>query len=382
MDIWWRRLPRFASRRSRVLSSAFADGGYLVAWPAVAAYGPLLALVLGAVLSYFRGPYEETFTFSMFGMALMFIISSFGAALGVYLTIGYGGADFLHYVYSHAFQGSAVDIVLQAGSLLLSYLLLAMLLVFVPLVSQGLCRDTLRPVDRFLKGKSFRVPALLAFEFIVFASVQAGLVYAWIQNVPTLIRPVYTWRGLQPPSEAMSPLQKSGWILVMLAVIFAFLRVVFEFQANADAIRNGLALGTGAQRAGLSTPRSSSRTWEIIWRATFATILLAGLLSSWWEAPLVAVAIAGTLLVRDKITRRQNMWTRLVLHVPLVARLAFASFVSFLLARQIIQLMWLQTSTFLPVTISALLSMLVFAFLVPQSKVQMDAQRGPKQVSR
>lgn len=94
INFWWRDLPVAASRVSGFLSVILADGIYLTHWSKVAAYAPVVSLVLGLLIGWFHFAPGETFTFSIGVMALLMTISSFGTGLGSHLLVGYAFGDF------------------------------------------------------------------------------------------------------------------------------------------------------------------------------------------------------------------------------------------------------------------------------------------------
>ena len=378
--VWWGWLPRATSRKSRVLGAAFLDGRYLINWSNVAAYAPLAALIIGVVVGLSRSYSEETFTFSLFWMSVMLAVSAFSAALGVWVTVGYGTADFLRHVSTNAFMGSAFDKLAFAGALAISYVLLAMLLIFVPLVSQGLCRNTLQPLDAYLRRRSFGTAALLLLSIVLYPLIQSALVYAWTQNVPTLIRPIYTWRGFQPPVPAISPLQDNGSVLVALAGVLAVIRVILEFRPVEAGPPPYAALLWNPQTDKSTAKKTGKATTllGVIGKAALTTAFLGGLITSWWQAVVVWAAVFGALLFRNMISTRQSYWARLISTVPLILRIALASFISYAIASQVIRLMWDQSETFLPVVISTLVCLLIFAILVPSSTAQTDGRSSTK----
>ncbi|MCA2938187.1 MAG: hypothetical protein IM319_03090 [Microcystis sp. M113S1] len=76
INFWWRDLPVAASRVSGFLSVILADGIYLTHWSKVAAYAPVVSLVLGLLIGWFHFAPGQTFTFSIGVMALLMTISS------------------------------------------------------------------------------------------------------------------------------------------------------------------------------------------------------------------------------------------------------------------------------------------------------------------
>jgi hypothetical protein len=124
INFWWRDLPVAASRVSGFLSVILADGIYLTHWSKVAAYAPVVSLVLGLLIGWFHFAPGQTFTFSIGVMALLMTISSFGTGLGSYLLVGYAFGDF--FLFQHPKIGNIFQtfFVVQIP-LLLSYALLS-----------------------------------------------------------------------------------------------------------------------------------------------------------------------------------------------------------------------------------------------------------------
>src|SRR5262245_41799418 len=94
IDWWWLRVPMAARRISLSLSAVLTDGLYLTAWPQVGAIAPPLSLLIGFLLGWLRFTPGNTFTFSIYMMALMLVVSSLGAGLGAWLWTGYVIGDF------------------------------------------------------------------------------------------------------------------------------------------------------------------------------------------------------------------------------------------------------------------------------------------------
>jgi hypothetical protein len=147
IGLWWMRVPAATRRVSRILPAILADGLYLSAWPRVAAIAPPLALLLGLLLGWLHFAPGETFTFSILVMALMLLVSNFSAALGAWLWLGYVVGDFFLFrrnIYSYSVLEQFVHVRVP---LLIAYVLLAMLLVFIPLLSPWLRRQVLTNSD-------------------------------------------------------------------------------------------------------------------------------------------------------------------------------------------------------------------------------------------
>jgi len=215
-----------------------------------------------------------------------------------------------------------------------------------------------------------RSPAQRSIEILMDIPVQIllaiVLVYLWTQAVATLIRPVYTWHGSVPPIEAIQPLQTLGWLLAILAGCVGLVRIVLEaITANKPLL---VARQIGLYQA---MGRSKSRHPLLVGlvfaplKAVLLTFLLAGILDSWLQAIVLAVILGVLFLIRAIVAEFLSVWTRIVSYVPIAIRFLFALGLSYLLSWPIMQILWNQTSTFLPVLIGTVISLIVFSILLP-----------------
>jgi hypothetical protein len=212
-------------------------------------------------------------------------------------------------------------------------------------------------------------PARLIVDLILQAGLATALVYVWTLAVPTLIRPVYTMVKDTPPVEAIQPLQQDGLILVLVGAAVAAARIVLEYLAarkpqslkRVTDLRS--ALVAEAPAAGAELP-----TWITLpVQAGFVTFLLAGLFENWSDVAQFWVILLAIMVGRRLLTGRLKWWAQLVGHIPLVLRLAAGFVISYFLAQWIVGGMWDETSTFRPIVLSTLASLVVFAVLVPDA---------------
>ena len=257
--LWWVRVPALLGRISGLLTSLASDGAYLRAWPAAAALAPIGCLLFGLLAgwTHFSNSYIAlSYTNSLLLMALLTLISGLGGGLGLYLLIGYIFGDFL--LFGHGeYMGAPSAQIMARLALPIAYLLLGKLLILAPVVSRGL---RLQLLDKLRLSGTAGTIAHAAVQ----AALQAALVWVWVQAAPTLIRPIYTWRGGAPTSEAMAPLQESGMLLVALALLIGAVRVVIERlpsaqRAAADARRDLCQTRTGARAQDLGPEHKHQR---------------------------------------------------------------------------------------------------------------------------
>lgn len=242
--LWWVRIPALLGRISGLLTSLASDGAYLRAWPAAAALAPIGCLLFGLLAgwTHFSNSYIAlSYTNSLLLMALLTIFSGLGGGLGVWLLAGYIFGDFL--LFGHGeYMGAPSAQIMARLALPIAYLLLGKLVILAPVVSRGL---RLQLLARLKLTGTVGTAAGTAAHAAVQGALQAALVWVWVQAAPTLIRPIFTWRGSAPTSEAMAPLQQQGLLLVVLALLMGIGRVVLErlpaAQRAAAAARHDLS---------------------------------------------------------------------------------------------------------------------------------------------
>src|SRR3569833_2900786 len=312
--LWWVSLPAWAGKLSQSAGTILLDGAYLRAWPIAAAVAPQLAFLVGLLIGWFHFTPGATFTFSIVLMSIMLAIASLGAGLGAWLWLGYVVGDFVLYsaLDRPPLIGESLEQLVRVRlALVLSYLLLGALLTFVPLACRSLARQTLGLIRRFRVAYS-------AAEAIVLAVLRAALVLVWVESVPSLIRPVYTWSGDFPPKEAMQPLQETGLVFVVFGALGGIVRVVAEFLATRDPeLRRQIAQPLARPAVRLSLPPIVTA----VLRAIATTFMLSGLLAGWFDAVALGVALAVLLSLRSIFLPRLRPWVAIVTRIPLVLRL-------------------------------------------------------------
>ena len=192
------------------------------------------------------------------------------------------------------------------------------------------------------------------------------LVYAWTLAVPALIRPIYTWQGSNPPVQAIAPLQKTGWILAVLAIVIGVARAVLEHWA---AGRPAMVQRLTVLRASLVKAKPSRvghlPLWaDVILKASLTTLVLSGILETWLDAVGTVVVLALIITAREGILPALGRWTRLA-RAPLLVRLVAGVAVSYYLGLKVLETMWHGSSSFRPILIGVIVSLIVFTLLLP-----------------
>jgi hypothetical protein len=284
-------------------------------------------------------------------MVVLAVIGQAGAALGLAVTIGYALGDlFVNDVTVWlGFQPTALERL--TGSwlpALLSYGVLALLTVLAPVTVLGV--RTLTRATAWLPPRARLVAEPVA------AALAAGVAaWVWAQTTPLLIRPVFVWAGRQPTVDAISPLQDTGWWLVVAVALAAVGRVYLDRAAlvgTAETFSRILWAGLGQEIA--RGPRRGTAGYVLVGLGAFAvTLLLSGLYDNVVYAVVVFAFFLGLLLVRRLLLLSAPGLVRAVARVPYLARLAVGMFIGYLVSEAVVSAFWYDTQTFLPVLAGA-----------------------------
>jgi hypothetical protein len=355
----WVWLPVAAGAISRTLAAILSDGAYLTRWPLAALLGPPVAVLYGVALSQTRSPGQLTYTYALLPMAVVVAITGFSAALGLMLTLAYALCDFL--LFDHTSQFATLR-----PALLVSYLLLALLTVLMPLSAKLVRRRSLPDPARL-------GPLGRPLDVLLAAVILGGLVYLWTESSAVLIRPVFVWTEAGAPTdEAIHPLQQFGWILALVAAAVGAARAELEVRAGPVA---GLQIARGLRARGSWRPPV---VVSAVIDGLVMTFLLGGLLDSWPEVPLVLAALVAISLVRRAGPAMVPVWPRLLAPIPMVLRLAAGIVLTAVAGQAIVGSQFGLTTSLWPVAAATVVGLLVMAALLPD----LAGARSPRRSRR
>lgn len=345
----WNDLPAFVGRVSRTLGIALMDGQYLTAWPGAALAAPVVALLAGGAIAAVQQ--EVTFTYSLVGLTIFTLLAGAGAGLGWYALVGYAVVDLASgNALGPYFQPDALTVLRSLGAALISYLLLAALLVLIPLTVLGLREE----VTRLLRVDSTPV------RYIVHTLLGGLLVWSWAHATAFLIRPEWSFHNRSPDVDAISTLQQDTWVLVVAGLLaFAGRSVAEEYSIT--RLPSWIEVPpVDPSRRGLTPP-----VWvSVPLRAALLVALMAGLLASILQAvllflvlliPLTVQAMSGRVAAVEWVTSR----------IPVVLRVAVVALAAYLIATVVVEPQVRATSSFFPMLLSVTLSLVVAAVLLP-----------------
>ncbi|MEU5853488.1 hypothetical protein [Saccharopolyspora shandongensis] len=358
-DFVWVHLPAAVSRLSVTLGFALRDGDYLRAWPPAAIVMPPAALLVGALLGAVHpGP---TYTFSAIAIGVLAVVAGLGAGLGCWAWLGFVLADLFlgnrSTLPGFAGYGFGTQRLMQGYlPLAVSYLVLAVLLVLAPVLARGLALRT-TAVLRAHRGVARTVE--LALSAVLFAV----LTYAWTQATAFLIRPLWSFSGETPTTAAIQPLQQHAVALAVAAFCAGACRGALAMLA---ADRAPITPTSPRQDRGHSSARTILRIATVPIQAAFLTLLMAGLIASPSQGTLVWLALCVILYARLLLIPRIPVYPALIRRIPLLARLAVAVALSYLLATLLVEPAAQRGETsFVSTLVVLLLSLAAASLLMP-----------------
>jgi hypothetical protein len=316
-------------------------------------------LILGLLFGSQHNASELTFTYSLLWLSIIVGIGALGAAPGAFFVLGYAIGDF--------FLLTRGDLGLGRLGLLVSYLVLALLVVVVPRAVTALRRRTMGTHP----GSGLRA----VIEIAVGAICMGALVVAWSLAAAGEVRPAFTWRPAGIPDlSAISPLQQGAPFLAVVGLIAGAVRVILEKQSvnEAEVRAYRESLDATLQRIRPRPPMGPVVAVPV--QAAFFTVVLAGYVTDWLEVPPLFLGLCASLLVRRLSGHVFPAWSRAIDRVPVLIRMAVGTAVAIVLARAIIAPAFGSTESFRPVIDAIIVSALVFALLLPQERVPAPGQ--------
>jgi hypothetical protein len=336
-----------------LLGIALADGSYLRAWPVIAPAVPLVATLLGFTVGAAHP--DDLYTYSLLLTLVLGVLATFGASLGLWTLIGFVVGDL---VLARVGEPSQLSLTpdlegLRAlAALLISYLILAGLLVLIPAAASAARIG----MATWLAGRTWG-QTVASVTLVV---VQVGLAYRWTQSTPFLIRPVWSFFSLTPDVSGIEPLQQRGWVLALAVGLAAVGRLLLERAAGWSPLRDGWPVD-------VVSPWASPWWLAVLGRSVFVTAMLSGLIGSPVGAAVVFLAVLGISVVHVRILPSLPRYVRTVRRVPLLIRCLTVVVLAFLLGTLIVEGARERGSdSFVSVIVATLISLVIVAALLPE----------------
>ncbi|MCB9009428.1 MAG: hypothetical protein H6656_19055 [Ardenticatenaceae bacterium] len=313
---WWVQLPLALGRISKLFLTVMTDGLYLTVWPLWAAFLPIFSFGLGLLAGWFRFGGSELFSQSIGILFLAIILGYISTQLGFLFVLGYAIIDFFIYDNPVIRYTDFLTTVQIRVALLLLYIALLGLAVFVPL--------TVKLFRNQVSALFSRSGDLIFIIDSITGIVSAGLLtFIYVQAIPMLVRPLYTWQGQVPPINAIEFLQTSPLALATGAVFIVILRLFWEYGSTAVAPDVIESYGDIIQ------DKVQPDLWEklpqlvqLALRIILNIIILAGLIDSLINFFILLLALISLELIRHILPKLLPIWGTILTQVPEIIRLA------------------------------------------------------------
>lgn len=356
---WYVAIPFALDPISPKAADAFSDGTWTAAWRSAGALLPPIAFALGFVAPLVWPGMTQVFSESLLFLAIMIAIAFFSGTAGVMLLLGYVCGDIAHDLFSRNVYGPYI--VRQVAADIVSYLLMGVAVVLIPHAARRLAAELSSKIrdDYFQEASQVSLSAIAA----------ALLVFLWCQATIVLIRPVFTWVGSSPTTEAVKHVQRQWFVLIAVAAGALMLRAVGELIAHRSS---GWPLASSLQERRWSAPERRGAVWmklpvviRIVVAAAAVTLLLAGTYVSWFDAGLVFLAVIALKAWRSGLLGGvPRSWLALVSKIPALVRFAIAPLLGFAAAWAVIALFW-RAGSLRPVMFGAFFTVILFHLLFP-----------------
>ncbi|MGQ0609401.1 MAG: hypothetical protein ACT4OQ_13205 [Chloroflexota bacterium] len=392
--LWSIAIPRRIESWAPRVADAFADGAWTAIWPRVTAYAPIVAFVIGLVVSvalpflpadFSSVTYPRVWSELLWFMVLVSAAGILHGTAGIGLLAGVVVGDVLRLLAAAALGGwvpwsylsdnPLFAILTVIGLSLITYLLLAIPAVTLPMVARAFAERT--PLRRM---SSLRNRMIARAGIYLLA---AGLLtFFWTRAVVVLIRPVYTWRVGSPTIGGIEAVQ-FGWEWIVGAAVVAVLaRVVLQELVVRRSAKAGRIGALQIQRWDGAAPGAF---WDRIGAvprlgliAATVTLLLAGTYEHPVDAALVLAIAALVGAWRMGLIQPTAGWAQTVERVPAIGRLVIAGVIGYTLARVVVELLY-STNSLRIVLVGILLIVAVFALLFPTRAVLRERPAAPAQ---
>jgi hypothetical protein len=371
---FWEELPTVVSRNSATWGALLADGFQLSAWPLIGALLPPFAGLLGLLLGWLHWGFDPAdqivFLYSLPAVLAFVVLGLQGVGTGVWLWLGFSLGDMLWTAFAR--HPTATSEMVLAGRALQD-LLLAGGLIGVPAAVAGLSQ---RLAGR--EGADEASP----LEGLLRAGLGFTLVYLWLLSTAVQLQAVYNFEGIGARTHGLvAGLGHWAWAIALVGACAAAARGMAE--------RAALRLGAYEERLAslrrtllAAQSANPARTGAaIVAKAGLATFALSAFISNWTEGLILAAAIMLILAVRAFGLGAFGLGAQIAkilsLRIRLSAAVAIVCAVSWFLLRR----SWASGNSFTPALSAVMISLMVFAVLLPEGAARAGAWKGAKPAS-
>ncbi|MEO5951808.1 MAG: hypothetical protein ABIQ44_04990 [Chloroflexia bacterium] len=342
-ELWSVRIPGWIESWSPQTAQAMADGAWTAVIRRVAAFAPILAFVIGLLSRLIFRDLDEVYSQSLAFMVLLVA----GATLSGPVGLG-----------------------LFAGKLI-SYTLLAMPAVVLPL----LVRQLTGAVQlRQISEARTRMAAQIGLQ----AVIAGALIYFWTQSMVILIRPLFSFVGVEPNFNTLDAIQGGAPWLVGAVMLATAAREFVVQMVLPKMPRAGVV--TALERWRWSDEKKSvldklPEPVRVAIASTVLTIILAGTYESWFDLFISALVIGLIGAWRTNLLRQipiPMQWAFRVRQFHPMLRLLAATLAGFLLTTFVVAPFWGASGGIRLLMIGSLLTLIIFNLLFPPLPVMED----------
>ena len=366
----WQQVPAAAARVWPTGAAVLGDGAYLRRWPGLALAFPAAGLILGMVFGAAHpGP---IYSYSFAVTAAMAAAATMGAGVGLWILFGYVCTD-LAFSDRSSLPGfgtyTAARLTQALVPLAMSYLVLGLLLVVMPLVANGFAVQATAALRRAKAGL-----AMLA-SCAVYVGVAAALSYAWAAAMPFMIRSLWSFAGQTPETAAVQPIQGNVGALCAIVAAAAIGRCLLTgFGTGFSAWPSPALAGTPPARGRRSVLRTLA--WVPL-QALILTLLLGGLIGTVGQGAIIFALLCVVFAARLAIVPLIPRYPEAVSRVPVLVRVGFCALIGYWLGDTIVQPAVDNSETsFTPLLVATLGTLAAAALLLPGSGWKRDAGRA------
>jgi hypothetical protein len=389
IQLFWIKPALWGRYVSRTMPMNILDGIQLTVWPKIAAFVPLVVLLIGLLFGWAQLGFESIYSESFVFLLIAIMIGFFSANLGLMFLVGFVFGEFflaLDWTSTLTWRHDTVweNILYFRIPLIMTYGLLAGLIVKVPVLIKHLLVQVRPP-----QGLGSQVQ--LGFMMIGHALVTTFLVYFWMQVMPVLVRPVFTWSSRNPPVEAIETFQVYGVWLIVAAIVSSAARLYLQHRTTYHPYCRSRLEQVEQQLQHTFASVNEVKPWAerfTPWGRTIAlsallTLLLSGLYASWLDALILGTFIFVLQAARMRlIPVPLGKWPQWMERIPLLYRLVFSFLIILFLTRTVLNhyfSSWGSTSqeSFTPVIVLTGLSMLIVFLLNPGTAEHKQEARQP-----
>lgn len=370
---WWQTIPLAMARVSRVTGAIAADGIYLVSFQKIAAFTPLLVFILGCVSGWLGLGAEAVFSESLILILLALAAGAISTLHGALFVAGFALVDF--FVNDHAFLGynnPGAQVKLRVA-LIITYVAMAVLAVGVPFLVRAFRSSVPLSVIRMADAR-------LIAEIVASSALYGGLTFLYLQALPLLIRPPFTWLESTPTVAAAYQAQNFTLLIVGVAAVLGGARIITEAVAAAyDFITPDIFMKPveeSLNKGGVFDNLPQVAT--VLTTAAVLTFFFSGLTVTWLDTALLFGGLVGIGFARQLLAKILPAWPKTMDRIPVLLRLAIGLGIVYGLSSPYMNFFY-GGQSFASLLWAALLGGLILALFFPPIKREPKKEEKPNE---